>query len=49
MPNRDDDWRRVSELAGVDENGNILPPPPGTKIDQRPKTWWRNHVKPKEE
>lgn len=41
MTRREDDWKRVSALAGVDEDGNILPPPPGIIIDRRPNSWWK--------
>lgn len=39
---REEAWQQVSEAAGLDENGGILPPPDGFKIDQSPVTWWRN-------
>lgn len=37
--NRDEDWRRVSEMAGLDGEGGILPPAPGTKISREPAAW----------
>ncbi len=46
MSKRDDDWRRVSAMAGLDEEGAILPPPPGLKIDRTPSPWWRNRFAP---
>ena len=26
LPSRDEQWRRISAMAGLDEDGNILPP-----------------------
>lgn len=34
-------YELVSNLAGVDSNGNILPPPANYKIDRGPVTWWK--------
>lgn len=39
---RDDEWKRVSAMAGLDEDGGILPPPHGIGIDRSLVTWWRN-------
>lgn len=39
---RDEIFRHVSELAGVDEEGGILPPPADLKIDRSPVSWWRS-------
>jgi hypothetical protein len=32
----------VSAMAGLDEEGGILPPAAGMSIDRRPVDWWRN-------
>lgn len=37
---RDETYRHVSELAGLDEHGGILPPPPGTHINRLSNPWW---------
>lgn len=39
---RDEQWRRVSAMAGVDEYGCLLPPPVGATISREPVTWWKN-------
>lgn len=38
---REEDYKRVSAMAGIDEHGCILPPPPGAKIDQSPSPYWK--------
>lgn len=45
---RDNAWKRLSEMAGVDENGTVLPPPEGTNIDRSPTPWWTNSARSKE-
>lgn len=39
---RQQDWERVSAMAGLDSEGGILPPPPGAGIDRTPSPFWRN-------
>lgn len=45
---REEAHKRVSNLAGLDENGNILPPPPGFAINRASLPWWKpwNHNDP---
>ena len=43
-PVRADIARHVNQLAGLDENNNILPPPPDLKIDRTPHPWWGSSV-----
>lgn len=38
---REEDHKRVSAMAGVDEHGCILPPPDGATIDQSPTPYWK--------
>jgi hypothetical protein len=38
---RDADWKRISAMAGLDEEGNILPPAPGTRISIVPSPFWK--------
>jgi hypothetical protein len=38
---REDDWRRVSAMAGLDAEGGIAPPPPGATISRKPTQWKR--------
>ena len=38
---RNDDWKRVSAMAGVDESGGILPPPEGMGIDRSESPHWK--------
>jgi hypothetical protein len=38
---RDTDWKRISALAGLDENGGILPPPAGAGIDRGSTPYWK--------
>lgn len=38
---RDDDWRRVSEMAGLDEHEGILPPDASQKLSREPAAWWK--------
>lgn len=38
---REEDHKRISALAGVDESGAILPPPEGMRLDQSPSSFWR--------
>ena len=45
---RDEAWKRTSNMAGVDENGNLLPPAPGTKISIVPNPWWKTRDYTKE-
>lgn len=37
---REDDWNRVSAMAGLTPDGSIAPPPPGLTISRKPVTWW---------
>jgi len=37
---RDEDWRRVSAMAGLDEAGNIAPPPAGATINRDAPLLW---------
>ena len=39
---RDEQWERVSAMAGLDAEGCILPPPVGATISREPVTWWKN-------
>lgn len=39
---RDDEWKRISAMAGLDEDGSILPPAADGGIDRSPNPWWRN-------
>lgn len=39
---RDEEWKRISAMAGLDEDGGILPPA-GGGIDRAPNPCWRNH------
>ena len=38
---REEDHKRVSAMAGLDEHGSILPPPDGATIDQSPSPYWK--------
>lgn len=41
---RDDDWNRISALAGVDADGGIMPPGPEfVGINREPKPWWNTN------
>jgi hypothetical protein len=41
------EWaKRLDELAGVSDEGGILPPPADMKIDRRPNPWWKPIVIP---
>ena len=37
---RQEDWERISEMAGVDEDGSILPPSNVGGIDRAPLSFW---------
>lgn len=38
---REDDWKRVSALAGLDPEGGIAPPPSGATINRDPHPFWK--------
>lgn len=42
MSKREEEYRRISEMAGYDVNGCILPPAKGAKIDRSASKWWRS-------
>lgn len=42
METREEQWRRVSAMAGVDEDGGILPPDTNSEIDTSANPYWRN-------
>ena len=38
---REEDYKRVSAMAGYDEHGCIAPPLPGAKLDLSPSPYWK--------
>jgi hypothetical protein len=43
MATREEEWERISALAGVDVDGNVQPPPVGWEINREPVSFWSNY------
>jgi hypothetical protein len=41
---REKDYERLSNLAGLDTEGALKPPPSGIEISREPNPWWPNFV-----
>jgi hypothetical protein len=41
---RNEEWKRISAMAGLDEEGGVLPPSIDGGIDRRTNPWWRTRV-----